>query len=188
MNDNLNSFIKRFIDIENEELLKITSSFKRRIIKKDEYLLREGEVCNDLIYVKSGCIRMYYMSDKIEVSGWFSLSDSLAMEVQSFISETPTICYLHAIEDSEVFILSKGQLKNLYSTYPKTQELMRKIWEAALVMVIPRFSSLQNDSAEKRYLDLLNNPELFQQIPQKYLASFIGVTPTSLSRIRKKIR
>jgi CRP-like cAMP-binding protein len=176
MMDNLNSFIKRFIDIDNEELLKITGAFKRRMIRKDEYLLREGEVCKDLVYVKSGCIRMYYLSDKIEVSAWFSLSDSLAMEVQSFISETPTICYLQAIEDSEVFTLSKSQ------------ELMRKIWEAALVMVIPRFSSLQNDSAEKRYLDLLNNPELFQQIPQKYLASFIGVTPTSLSRIRKKIR
>ncbi|MCK6609293.1 MAG: hypothetical protein L6Q46_13490 [Flavobacterium sp.] len=64
---------------------------------------------------------------------------------------------------------------------------MRKIWEAALIMVIPRFSSLQNDTAEKRYLELMKNPELMRQIPQKYLASFIGVTPTSLSRIRKKI-
>lgn len=131
---------------------------------------------------------MYYLSEDLEISAWFSLQHSLAMEVQSFISGSPSICYLQAIEDSEIFSLSKSKLEQLYTVQPKTQEWMRKIWEAALVLVIPRFSSLQNDTAEKRYLDLLKNPELMQQIPQKYLASFIGVTPTSLSRIRKKIR
>lgn len=188
MTSELNTFLKSFVDLTDKELLSITSSFTLKKIKKGKYLLKAGEVCKDLIFVKTGCIRMFYLSDDLEVSAWFSLNSSLAMEVQSFISQTPSICYLQAIEDSEIFILPKTKLEHLYHSQTKTQELMRKIWEAALVLVIPRFSSLQNDTAEKRYLDLLKNPDLMKHIPQKYLASFIGVTPTSLSRIRKKIR
>jgi CRP-like cAMP-binding protein len=188
MSEQLNTFIRHFIDVSESELLEIKAKFKRKRVKKEEYLLKAGDVCKDFVFVQSGCIRMYYLSESVEISAWFSLGNSVAMEVQSFISEAPSICYLHAIENSEIYVLPKAQLKKLYVNQPKTQELMRKIWELALVMVIPRFSSLQNDSAEKRYLDLLKNPELLQQIPQKYLASFIGVTPTSLSRIRKKIK
>ena len=188
MTSELNVFIKSFIDITDKELLNITSCFTPKTIKKGKYLLKSGAICKDFIFVKTGCIRMFYLSDSIEVSAWFSLNNSIAMEVQSFISQSPSICFLQTIEDSEIYILPKTKLESLYLSQPKTQELMRKIWEAALVMVIPRFSSLQNDTAEKRYLDLMRNPELIREIPQKYLASFIGVTPTSLSRIRKKIR
>lgn len=184
----LNLFIRSFVDLTDKELLSITSCFIPKTVKKGKYLLNAGDICKDFIFVKTGCIRMFYLSDQIEVSAWFSLDNSIAMEIQSFLSQSPSICHLQSIEDSEIYILSKTKLEDLYITQPKTQELMRKIWEAALVMVIPRFSSLQNDTAEKRYLNLIKNPELMQQIPQKYLASFIGVTPTSLSRIRKNIR
>lgn len=188
MTTELNVFLKSFVDFTEKELLCITSCFTVKTIKKGKFLLKAGQVCKDLIFVKTGCIRMYYLSDNTEVSAWFSLNNSIAMEVHSFISQSPSICFLQTIEDSEIFVLPKAKLEKLYLSQPKTQELMRKVWEAALIMVIPRFSSLQNDTAEKRYLDLIRNPELMRQIPQKYLASFIGVTPTSLSRIRKKIR
>lgn len=188
MTSELNFFLKTFADFTDKELLNISSCFSPKTIRKGKYVLKAGDICKDFIFVKTGCIRMFYLSGGIEVSAWFSLNNSIAMEVQSFISQSPSICFLQTIEDSEIYILSKTKLESLYLTQPKTQELMRKIWEAALVMVIPRFSSLQNDTAEKRYLDLMRNPELMRQIPQKYLASFIGVTPTSLSRIRKKIR
>lgn len=188
MNSELDNFIKSFVDITDKELFNITSCFIPKKIKKGKYLLKAGDICKDFIFVKTGCIRMFYLSGPVEISAWFSLNNSVAMEVQSFISQTPSICFLQTIEDSEIYTLSKTNLETLYLTQPKTQELMRKIWEATLVLVIPRFSSLQNDTAEKRYLDLMKNPELMRQIPQKYLASFIGVTPTSLSRIRKKIQ
>jgi CRP-like cAMP-binding protein len=96
--------------------------------------------------------------------------------------------YLQAIEDSEIWYLPKTELLQLYKTHPVMQEMMRKFWEDAVLNLIERFTALQTDSAEKRYLDILHKPPYIQKIPQKYLASFIGVTPTSLSRIRKKIR
>jgi len=187
MNNDLHTFLSQFVNFSPNELEAISAQFITRTIKKNAFLLKAGEVSKDFIFVKSGCIRMYYLSNGIEISAWFSLNQSIAMEVQSFISQCPSVCYLQATEQSEVAVLQRSRLEKLYQVEPKMQELMRKIWEAALVLVIPRFLSLQNDSAEKRYLDLIQNPELIQQIPQKYLASFIGVTPTSLSRIRKKI-
>lgn len=183
----LEALFKQFTNFTDAELFEITGKFKKVIVKKDQYLMNQGEVCKHFVFVKSGCIRMYYLSNDVEVSAWFSQENSVAMEIQSFISETPSICSLHAIEDSEVYILSKKSLETLYDSYPKMNEFMRKVWEAALLLVVPRFASLQNDSAEKRYIELLKNPMLYQQIPQKYLASFIGVTPTSLSRIRRKL-
>lgn len=187
MHEDLHTFLSTFVHFTPIELEHISSHFTTRVIKKNSYLLKAGEVCKDFIFVKSGCIRMYYLSNGIEISAWFSMHHSIAMEVQSFISQSPSVCFLQATEQSEVSVLQRSKLENLYYTEPKMQELMRKIWEPALVLVIPRFLSLQNDSAEKRYLDLIQNPDMIRHIPQKYLASFIGVTPTSLSRIRKKI-
>ena len=130
---------------------------------------------------------MYYLKDDIEVSVWFAFPQCSAIEIYSFISENPSDYFIQAIEDSEVLYLSKAQLNKLYQQQPKMQEMMRNFWEDVILNLINRFTALQKDSAEKRYLDLLNKPDYLDTIPQKYLASFIGVTPTSLSRIRKQI-
>ena len=138
--------------------------------------------------MQSGCTRLFYLKDGIEVSVWFAFPNSVASEIYSFISQKPSNFFVQATEDCEVLFITKNKLEKLYITHPKLQEMMRRFWEEILLHVIERFSSLQNDSAEERYLELLNNPYYLQTIPQKYLASFIGVTPTSFSRIRRKIR
>jgi len=188
MNTNLKKFISRFVDLSAAELEEIANKFKRKSVKKNDYLWRQGDTCKDFAFVDKGCLRLYYVKDGIEISVWFAFQHSSAIEVYSFISENPSDYYLQAIDDSEVLYLPKAELKKLYQDQPKMQEMMRNFWEAVLLDLIGRFTALQKDSAEKRYLDLLNTqPDYLETIPQKYLASFIGVTPTSLSRIRKKI-
>jgi len=187
MTTNLKKFISRFVTLSDAELEEVTNKFKSKSIKKNSYLLREGDTCKDFIFVQKGCLRLYYVKDDIEVSVWFAFQHSSAIEIYSFISENPSEYYLQAIEDSEVLYIPKTELKKLYQHQPKMQEMMRNFWEAVLLDLISRFIALEKDSAEKRYLDLLNNSDYLETIPQKYLASFIGVTPTSLSRIRKKI-
>ena len=187
MTTDLTKFISEYINLSDAELEDIASKFKKRIVKKNDYLLRQGETCKDLVFVQRGCLRLYYIADSIEVSVWFAFKHTSAIEIHSFISEKPSNYFLQAIEDSEILYLPKTELNKLYFIYPKTQEMMRKFWEDVVLNLIERFTALQRDSAEQRYLDLLNKPDYLQRIPQKYLASFIGVTPTSLSRIRKNI-
>jgi CRP-like cAMP-binding protein len=188
MTTELKKFIANYVTLSNTEMDDIANRFKRKTIKKNDYLLREGQVCKDIIFVQEGCLRLYYMSDDMEVSVWFSFKHSSAIEISSFLSEKPSSYFLQAIEDSEILFLPKTELNKLYKSQSKVQEMMRVFLEDVVLNLIDRFTSLQRDSAEKRYKDLLNKPAYLQKVPQKYLASFIGVTPTSLSRIRRKIR
>ena len=187
MNTGLEEFITKYVDLSESELADITSKFKSKLVKKNNYLLREGDTCKDLVFVQKGCLRLYYVKDDIEVSVWFAFQQSSAIEIYSFNSENPSNYFIQAIEDSEVLCLSKTELNKLYQYQPKMQEMMRNFWEDVILNLISRFTALQTDSAEKRYLDLLSKPGYLNSIPQKYLASFIGITPTSLSRIRKQI-
>jgi CRP-like cAMP-binding protein len=165
----------------------IAALFKNKTVKKNNYLLKQGDTCKNLVFVQKGCLRLYYLKDDIEVSVWFAFPQSSAIEISSFISGSTSDYFLQAIEDSEVLYLSKTELNKLCRDMPRAQEMMKNFWEDVILNLINRFTALQKDSAEKRYLDLLNKPDYLATIPQKYLASFIGVTPTSLSRIRKKL-
>jgi CRP-like cAMP-binding protein len=187
MNSDLKTFLNQYADFSDIEVESIASKFKNRSIKKNSYLLNQGETCKDLVFVQKGCLRLYYLREDIEVSVWFAFPQSSAIEIYSFISESPSNYFLQAIEDTDVFYLPKAELFKLYNHQPKMQEMMRKFWEDVILNLIKRFTALQTDSAEKRYLELLKKPDYLATIPQKYLASFIGVTPTSLSRIRKQI-
>lgn len=187
MSTNLKTFIAKYITLSEDELETIASKFKRKTVKNNTYLLKKGSICKDLVFVDKGCLRLYYLKDDIEISVWFAFEQSSAIEIYSFISENPSTYFLQAIADSEVLYLSKTELMKLYRHHPNMQEMMRNFWEDVILNLIDRFTALQTDSAEKRYLDLLSKPEYLEKIPQKYLASFIGVTPTSLSRIRKQI-
>jgi len=188
MSAELKTFISQYVTLDAAELDNIAGRFKKRKVEKNNFLLNQGDVCADLMFVQEGCLRLFYVADDIEVSVWFAFKNSSAIDISSFISEQPSAYFLQAIEDSEVLYLPKAELNALYQTHPKMQEMMRRFWEDAVLTLIGRFTALQRDSAAQRYLDLLNKPPYIQKIPQKYLASFIGVTPTSLSRIRKNIR
>lgn len=187
MNATLKKFITTYISLSDAELEEIAGRFRPKSVKKNDFLLKQGGICKDLVVVHKGCLRLYYLKEDTEVSVWFAFPQSSAIEMYSFISENPSDYFLQAIEDSEVLCLPKTELTQLYQQQPRMQEMMRNFWEDVILNLISRFTALQADPAEKRYLDLLQKPAYLETIPQKYLASFIGVTPTSLSRIRKKI-
>ena len=187
MNTKLKKFISQYVTLSDTELEEISDTFRYKKIQKNDYLFRQGDTCKDLVFVQRGCLRLYYLKDGVEISVWFAFENSSAIEIYSFINESPSEYFLQAIEDTEILFLPKTALNELFQQQPKMQEMMRNFWEDVILNLLERFTSLQKDSAEKRYLDLLNKPAYLEAIPQKYLASFIGVTPTSLSRIRRQV-
>lgn len=184
----LKQFFSKYAHFSDPELEAVVHRFKHKKVKSGEFLLTNGEVCKDLLFVQKGCLRLYYLHEEMEVSVWFSFEHSSAIEVYSFISGMPSNYFLQAIEDSEVLFISKKELDELCLAQPRMYAMMKNFWEDVLLNLISRFTALQTDSAEKRYLDLLAKPPYMKAIPLKYLASFIGVTPTSLSRIRRQIK
>ena len=187
MKTGLNNFLSQYIDLPYDDLQEISNRFKYKKVQKGDFLFRQGDICKDLVFVHKGCLRLYYLKNGVEISVWFAFEGSSAIEIHSFIDESPSDYFLQATEDSEVLCLPKTVLNQLYQDQPKMQEMMRNFWEDVILHLLKRFTSLQKDSAEKRYLKLLNEPAYLNSIPQKYLASFIGVTPTSLSRIRRQV-
>ena len=175
----------KFSKLAAEEL---SNNFKQKAVKKGELLLMQGQVSRKIFFVKKGCVRLYYIAADVEITVWFSLENNSAIEFSSFLSCEPTDYFLEAIEDSEVLSIHKTDLNNLCEKHPEMERILRKFWEDVILNLIKRFTALQKDSAEKRYLDLLKQSYFLQRVPQKYLASYIGVTPTSLSRIRRKIK
>jgi CRP-like cAMP-binding protein len=187
MSAQLKRYLQQYAQWPEGALDQFVASFKSKKLKRGQYVLRAGEVCRDFIFLESGCVR-YFLPSEIELTVWIAFPGYLGSEVQSFISEQPSRFFLQAIEPVELLILPKSALLAFYQTVPPSQEMIRRIWEEGIVHIIDRMIALQCESAEKRYLDLIRDPAYLQMIPQKYLASYLGVTPSSLSRLRRKIR
>jgi CRP-like cAMP-binding protein len=188
--ENGNRIRKLFNDycsLQEDELDLVIRGFSQRNVQKGKYILRQGQTCHELIYVLKGVFRQYYKdSDDKEITTWIAFEDTFATELVSFITQEPSHFYVQAIQNCEIITISHKDLQRLYSEIPHLQEFGRKIAEEVLVGAINRIVTFQKETADIRYNRLLKRPEYFQKVPLKYLASFIGVTDTSLSRLRRK--
>jgi CRP-like cAMP-binding protein len=169
-----------------DELGQILARFAPKNLRKGAHLLRKGQVCSSYYYVEKGCLRIY-LKEAVEVTGWFALEGEFFSELASLKKQQPTAFYIQSIEDTTLWIISKPHMDELYARFPQWQQFGRQIWEDAFLRVIEAILAHQTLTAEDRYRHLLGQGNVLQRIPLKYLASFLGVTPTSLSRIRKSI-
>jgi CRP/FNR family transcriptional regulator, anaerobic regulatory protein len=183
----LENYILRYCPLNNEDLTTVLSKFTTKTISRKHHLLKQGQVCREFVYVAKGLFRQYFkdIHDK-EITSWISFENTPATELASFLSQQPAKFYIQALEDSEVAAISYADLQELYLILPAFQEFGRKLAEKILVGAINRTVSFQKETAAQRYNMLLQRPEYFQRVPLKYLASMIGITDTSLSRLRRK--
>jgi CRP-like cAMP-binding protein len=183
------SFFLQFDLLTNDEINKILAETKIQKLKKGAYFIIKGSFSEELAFVKEGFFRHFIQNSSGEEKTFcLTFPNQMIAAFSSFISGEETQEYIQAITDSEVITLSKKSLENIFSENINWLKFSKLITENEYIELEKRVFSLLNDNAKKRYLDLLENkPQYVQQIPLKYLSSYIGISQRHLSRLRREI-
>ena len=180
--------IEKYIQISEGEKELIQRLFSEISISKGNKLLSEGQICKYLYFVSKGILRQFISSDNKEQTIHFNSENSFICDFNSFTEQKPSTKNIEALENATFLRISKPNLEKFYAQLKQGERFGRLLVEDAFNKSIKHIYSLKNDSPEKRYFDFIATYKNLQQsIPQYYIASFIGVTPQSLSRIRRRM-
>jgi CRP-like cAMP-binding protein len=186
---NLFAIVNSIYPLSKELETYLELNLKRRVLKKKDVLLRQGQVCRNIYFVESGLLRCYYMKDEQDVSSWFMRENNFLISVESFYKQVPSYETIHAIEDSVLHYLDYNQLQHVYTTYPEFNFVGRVFTQEYYAMCEQRLFSLRMQKAADRYLHLLKTaPELCSRVPSQYLASYVGMRNETFSRIKAKYK
>ncbi len=173
--------------IEREELNKISSLFKQSKLKKGDFLLESGEKCDKLSFVQSGLLRMFALVDGNEVTQWIATKGYFSTDLASFIYEKSSRLSIQALVDTEVYSITKENYDKIGHLVPQWHALEKKFLINCFITLEDRVFSHLSMPAEERYLMFFEgNKSLFNEVPLQYIASMLGMTPETFSRIRKK--
>ncbi|MBY0479444.1 MAG: Crp/Fnr family transcriptional regulator [Chitinophagaceae bacterium] len=187
MQNKLFDFIAKYIALTEDEKNALLSLNLFHSLKKGSVLLKEGQYSNESFFVLKGCIRTYYMIDGEEKTTAF-YTEMDAFTPSCVISKTPSDYFISCIEDSILTISNADMEAEVNSKFPKFELMCRKLSEELLAKQRIDFDEFKTSSPEERYLNLLQKrPDLIQRVPQHQLASYLGIKPQSLSRLRSRI-
>jgi len=181
------SNFEKIIELTNSEKEIFESLVDTFQINRRSHLLREGEYCNYEYFVMEGCLRSYYLDyEGKEHSTMFAIEGWWTGNLKSFVRSTPSDFFIEALENSVLLRFDKQKMEELYLKIPKFERYFRILLQNRLLVTQDRVSHHLSTSASERYLDFVKKyPTIEQRVPLKHIASYIGVTPTYLSRLRK---
>ena len=183
------SHIQEKVTLTNDDKDAIKDFFVSKKLRKRQYLLQEGDVCKHMAFIAKGLLRTYNVDDKgdehMSVFGWegWWLSD-----FNSFLSGEPAVFNIDAIEDSEVLMISRENYEKLTLTVPVMDRYFRILYQNSIVTKERRLMSSITHTAEEKYVQLAeSNPKMITRVPQNLIASYLGIAPETLSRIKKNL-
>lgn len=187
MENKLFSFISKYISLTEEEKNVLLSLNLFHTLKKGDVILKEGQYSKESYFVLKGCIRTYYIIDGEEkTTAFFTEMDVLTPHC--VINKTASDYFISCVEDCILSISNSEMEAEVNSKFPKFDIMCRKLSEELLAKKQIDFDLFKTSSPEERYLNLLENrPDLIQRVPQNQLASYLGIQPQSLSRLRARI-
>jgi CRP-like cAMP-binding protein len=182
----LHQHIVKTIKLSESEFEQIAARFMPKSIRKGQYLLQEGDVCNHDYFVVKGALRQYYMHDNKERVNQFAFKDWWISDWHSMLNRLPSLFFIDALEDSEVLQIDNGSLDALFEEVPKFDKFYRIIFQRAFSAQQKRIACMQK-SAIERYEDFVSMYGHFEQhVSQTQIASYLGITRESLSRIKNQ--
>jgi CRP/FNR family transcriptional regulator, anaerobic regulatory protein len=186
--ERIKEYIARFVVYSEEELAVFLNSLKKRVIPKGDYLMQAGQVCDYVAFINKGHFRAFYVINNKEVTYNFSFQGNFFTDYPSFLTRQPSNETHQALEDAEVLTVSYNDMQRGYINTPAWERFGRLIAEFILIGIAERNRSMLFMSPEERYLNLMKTrPKVIATIPQHYIASYLGIQPESLSRIRRRL-
>ncbi|MFT5819974.1 MAG: CRP-like cAMP-binding protein [Crocinitomix sp.] len=188
MINDLIKYFEKLIPLGQEERNFISENVPVKMVPKNTLLLKDGDVSGEFYFMISGSARLFYNSNTGEKTAFFYFENSFVSSYESFTKQVPAKHNLQVMEDSTVAIITAEVAYQLVQLYPAFDFLARTMMEEELIMCQEIISTFITLSAEERYLKLIeSNDQILQRIPQHQLATFLGITAETLSRIRKRI-
>ncbi|MFT3750904.1 MAG: Crp/Fnr family transcriptional regulator [Agriterribacter sp.] len=183
----LEQYIKfNFEIIQPDELNEVSSLFNPTTLKKGDYFLKEGIRCDKFCFIKTGYLRVFAISGEKEITQWIASKGHLGTDFSSFFFNLPSRWTIQALENTELFTITKENYNKIGNIVPQWSNLERTFLIKCLTIIESRVFSHLSMSAEERYNFFFeNNKELFNQVPLQYISSMLGMTPETFSRIRK---
>lgn len=185
----LHQLLKELLNLTESEWLYFNTKLKRKEFKAKTLMIKEGAVAHYLYFIESGLLRTYHLQAGKEITTYFACDKQFISTYASFISQTASFEILETIEDSVVYALSYHDLTQLYTESRKFEKLGRILAEKNYLCVLDRVFTMQTKTAKQKYLDFIESydKKIVLSVPQHQIASFLGIAPESLSRVRKEI-
>lgn len=181
----MKNILTQHIDISDDLFQSFLSKAQPKTAVKGEIIAKPGKTNSDLLFLEQGLMRAYRIIDGKEFTHYFFVENWFATDFKSFLTGEASDLYLQALTDAQYFVVSKTVLLTFMDRHHTFEKLARIIAEKAYLKMVDRMVDFQTQDLKERYWTLINqNPELFQKVPQKYLASYLGVAEQSLSRIK----
>jgi CRP-like cAMP-binding protein len=190
MNETFLTFLSNFSRLNKEDTEQLASVCTEANYAKGDYFIHEGEVCRKIGFLVSGIARVYHIANDKEYTSYFNFPqrNRMVASFESFLTQKPSKENIHFLQDAVLILVPREKLYSLYEVSPGMQEMGRKLAEYNYILAIERIYALQHDTAQMRYEKLLHiYAELVNMVPHHYIASYLGITPESLSRIRKDL-
>ncbi len=180
-------FLQRYTALPESDWQAIAACFSQRILPKGALLLEEGKICKHLYFIESGLLRFFTWKDGADITKFFTEAPYLFTSQQSFTNLTPARESIEALEDSLLWQMSYEDANRLLAL-SSWNTFVRKLIQEVQYLTEEILSEIQTETAETRYRKMMaENPELLQRVPLRHLASYLGIAPQSLSRIRKNL-
>jgi CRP-like cAMP-binding protein len=189
MHDQLIKSIREKIPLSKPETESIKPFFMPKKIRKRQYILNAGDKCLYLAFVEKGLLRSFSTDDQgHEHTMQFAMEGWWISDMASFLCGDTAIYNIEALEDSELLMLSKESMEEMIAHVPKMERYFRLLMQSNIIALQRRIRVVQTLSAEEIYLKLMEvNPEILNRAPQQHIASYMGITPETLSRVRKQV-
>lgn len=186
--EQLRNCIANQINIDKESLESIISSFEIKTIKKGDFFLKSGIICRKMAFIESGYLRMYDIADGKEITFWIGSNGKFITSLSSFIFETENFWNIQAVTDCNILVINREKHFELCKQQPKWLEFDNLLLAHSFALLEKSMFSQLHTTAQQRFENLLKEePALFNHVPLQHIASMLGITPESLSRLRKNL-